>query len=116
MRSKELTEPPRKRSRTSENVDDVAVAVGGKKARGRPRVDTQDATAADVSLDHHGKACLHSLLSSIFSTGAAQNTETDAAIASKNADSSRSTSIPTAQRDNNIITQAAGHSITCCDR
>ena len=116
MRSKELTEPPHKRSRTSEDADDVAVAAGGKKARGRPRVDTQDATAADVSLDPHDKACLPSLLSSIFTTVAAQNTETDAVIASKNADSSRSTSIPAAQRDNNIITQAAGHSITCCYR
>jgi hypothetical protein len=50
MRSKEPTEPPRKRSRTGEDPDDAAVKVGGKKARGRPRVDTQDATAADVSM------------------------------------------------------------------
>ncbi|KAF2713637.1 hypothetical protein K504DRAFT_370138 [Pleomassaria siparia CBS 279.74] len=35
--------PRRKRSRTSANGDDA----GSKKARGRPRVDTQDATAAD---------------------------------------------------------------------
>lgn len=34
---------PRKRSRTSTTGDET----GGKKARGRPRVDTQDATAAD---------------------------------------------------------------------
>ncbi|KAF3041752.1 hypothetical protein E8E12_008802 [Didymella heteroderae] len=47
MRSKEPTEPPRKRSRTSEDADDVTFLAGGKKARGRPRVDTQDATAAD---------------------------------------------------------------------
>jgi hypothetical protein len=37
--------PPRKRSRTSKDSDEA----GNKKARGRPRVDTQDATAADVS-------------------------------------------------------------------
>ncbi|KAF2623041.1 hypothetical protein BU25DRAFT_200455 [Macroventuria anomochaeta] len=47
MKSTEGTEPPHKRSRTSEDADDAAVASGGKKARGRPRVDTQDATAAD---------------------------------------------------------------------
>ncbi|KAF3038213.1 hypothetical protein E8E11_004973 [Didymella keratinophila] len=47
MRTKASTEPTRKRSRTSEDADDVAIAAGGKKARGRPRVDTQDATAAD---------------------------------------------------------------------
>ncbi|KAF2662415.1 hypothetical protein K491DRAFT_585408 [Lophiostoma macrostomum CBS 122681] len=35
--------PPRKRSRTSANGDEQS----NKKARGRPRVDTQDATAAD---------------------------------------------------------------------
>jgi len=39
----------RKRSRTSEDAEDAIVTSGGKKARGRPRVDTQDATAADVS-------------------------------------------------------------------
>ena len=39
----------RKRSRTSEDAEDAAVTSGSKKARGRPRVDTQDATAADVS-------------------------------------------------------------------
>lgn len=37
--------PSRKRSRTSANSDDA----GGKKMRGRPRVDPQDETAADVS-------------------------------------------------------------------
>jgi hypothetical protein len=37
--------PSRKRSRVSANSEDP----GGKKARGRPRVDTQDETAADVS-------------------------------------------------------------------
>lgn len=37
----------RKRSRKSNGSEDGA--AGGKKARGRPRVDTQDATAADVS-------------------------------------------------------------------
>jgi hypothetical protein len=36
--------PSRKRSRTNNSAED-----GAKKARGRPRVDTQDATAADVS-------------------------------------------------------------------
>ncbi|KAF1851507.1 uncharacterized protein K460DRAFT_36250 [Cucurbitaria berberidis CBS 394.84] len=36
---------PRKRSRTSNSTEDGA--AGGKKARGRPRVDTQDSTAAD---------------------------------------------------------------------
>jgi hypothetical protein len=46
MTSSESDEQPpsRKRSRTSNTVED-----GAKKARGRPRVDTQDATAADVS-------------------------------------------------------------------
>jgi hypothetical protein len=44
------TARPRKRSRTSEDADDLAVISKGKKARGRPRVDTQDATAADVSI------------------------------------------------------------------
>jgi hypothetical protein len=39
--------PTRKRSRTSE--EGGGGAKEGKKARGRPRVDTQDATAADVS-------------------------------------------------------------------
>lgn len=38
---------PRKRSRTSNTAEDGG--KDGKKARGRPRVDTQDATAADVS-------------------------------------------------------------------
>ncbi|KAF2246616.1 hypothetical protein BU26DRAFT_521069 [Trematosphaeria pertusa] len=38
--------PPRKRSRTSANSGEDGGA-GGKKARGRPRVDTQDETAAD---------------------------------------------------------------------
>ena len=37
----------RKRSRTSASSEDASAA--GKKARGRPRVDTQDETAADVS-------------------------------------------------------------------
>lgn len=37
----------RKRSRGS--AEDGGGAKEGKKARGRPRVDTQDATAADVS-------------------------------------------------------------------
>ncbi|KAF2853603.1 hypothetical protein T440DRAFT_312119 [Plenodomus tracheiphilus IPT5] len=36
---------PRKRTRTSNSAEDGS--SGGKKARGRPRVDTQDATAAD---------------------------------------------------------------------
>lgn len=36
--------PSRKRSRTNNSAEE-----GAKKARGRPRVDTQDATAADVS-------------------------------------------------------------------
>lgn len=47
MTSSESEEQPRirKRSRTSANGDEA----GSKKARGRPRVDTQDATAADVS-------------------------------------------------------------------
>jgi hypothetical protein len=46
MTSSESEEQPssRKRSRTSNSVED-----GAKKARGRPRVDAQDATAADVS-------------------------------------------------------------------
>ena len=49
MKSTEITARPRKRSRTSEDAEDTTVAATGKKARGRPRVDTQDATAADVS-------------------------------------------------------------------
>lgn len=40
---------PRKRARVSNDADDAAAASGDKKARGRPRVDTEDATAADVS-------------------------------------------------------------------
>lgn len=43
------TARPRKRSRQSDDADDVVITSGAKKARGRPRVDTQDATAADVS-------------------------------------------------------------------
>lgn len=39
--------PTRKRSRVSNSVENGAA---GKKARGRPRVDTQDATAADVRM------------------------------------------------------------------
>lgn len=39
--------PPRKRSRRTSAGDEGGAA--GKKARGRPRVNTQDATAADVS-------------------------------------------------------------------
>lgn len=50
MESMESTERPHKHSRTSEDGDGAAVASGKKKARGRPRVDTQDATAADVSI------------------------------------------------------------------
>lgn len=46
--SEEHTQHSRKRSRRSNSGEDGA---GGKKARGRPRVDTQDATAADVSGD-----------------------------------------------------------------
>ncbi|KNG51868.1 bzip family transcription factor protein [Stemphylium lycopersici] len=42
--SEEHTQQSRKRSRRSNSGEDGA---GGKKARGRPRVDTQDATAAD---------------------------------------------------------------------
>lgn len=49
MKSTESTVRIRKRPRTSEDVEDAAIATGGKKIRGRPRVDTQDATAADVS-------------------------------------------------------------------
>lgn len=48
MTSSESEEQPqtsRKRSRRSNSGDDGG--AGGKKARGRPRVDTQDATAAD---------------------------------------------------------------------
>lgn len=41
--------PTRKRTRTSQSTEDGASTPGGKKARGRPRVDTHDATAADVS-------------------------------------------------------------------
>lgn len=40
--------PPKKRSRKTSSGGDESGAAG-KKARGRPRVDTQDATAADVS-------------------------------------------------------------------
>ncbi|KAJ4292686.1 hypothetical protein N0V90_009349 [Kalmusia sp. IMI 367209] len=40
--------PSRKRSRTSANGEEAG--AGGKKARGRPRVDTQDETAADIRL------------------------------------------------------------------
>ena len=39
--------PSRKRSRKSNSAEEDA--TGGKKARGRPRVDTHDGTAADVS-------------------------------------------------------------------
>jgi hypothetical protein len=39
--------PPRKRSRKASAGDDGG--ADGKKTRGRPRVDTKDATAADVS-------------------------------------------------------------------
>jgi len=39
--------PPKKRSRKASAGDDGGAE--GKKARGRPRVDTKDATAADVS-------------------------------------------------------------------
>lgn len=44
--SDEHAQQPQKRSRKSNSGEDAA---GGKKARGRPRVDTHDATAADVS-------------------------------------------------------------------
>ena len=49
MTSSESDDQPtsRKRSRTSASSEDASAA--GKKARGRPRVDTQDETAADVS-------------------------------------------------------------------
>lgn len=63
MKSKETTEPPRKRVRMSEDADDLAVTAGGKKARGRPRVDTQDATAADVSIGTISEAYLPLLYS-----------------------------------------------------
>ncbi|KAI1668174.1 bZIP transcription factor [Pyrenophora tritici-repentis] len=43
--SEEQTQPSRKRSRRSNSGEDGGAL--GKKARGRPRVDTQDATAAD---------------------------------------------------------------------
>lgn len=43
--SEEHAQQSRKRSRTSNSGDNGA----GKKTRGRPRVDTHDATAADVS-------------------------------------------------------------------
>lgn len=43
------TECPRKHSRASEDAEDAAIASSGKKTRGRPRVETQDATAGDVS-------------------------------------------------------------------
>lgn len=78
MRSKEPTEPPRKRSRRSEDADDVAVTAGGKKVRGRPRVDTQDATAADVSIDPFNKSHLSSLHLNGSCASAARNTKTDA--------------------------------------
>lgn len=44
----------RKKSRTGEKAGMVGdgVTKDGKKTRGRPRVDTQDATAADVSECH----------------------------------------------------------------
>lgn len=50
MTSSESEGPPasRKRSRKSDSAEDGG--PGGKKARGRPRVDTKDATAADVSI------------------------------------------------------------------
>lgn len=112
----ESTEPPRKRLRTSEDADDVAVTGGGKKARGRPRVDTQDATAADVSVDPLEAWCLPSSLLSISRTCATQNRKTDAMTASKNANSSRSTRISATQRDHNIVTQAAEYPFTFCHR
>jgi hypothetical protein len=45
---------PRKRQRTSETIED-----DGKKQRGRPRVEGQDETAADVS-DHLEKRMFYS--------------------------------------------------------
>jgi hypothetical protein len=42
--------PSRKRARRSDSADEGAEK--GKKARGRPRVDTKDATAVDVSYLH----------------------------------------------------------------
>lgn len=48
MKGTDNAERSRKRSRLSEDGEEASTS-GGKKTRGRPRVDTQDATAADVS-------------------------------------------------------------------
>lgn len=46
MKATDITDGHRKRARTSQDTDETSAS---KRARGRPRVDTQDATAADVS-------------------------------------------------------------------
>lgn len=118
MKSTEITARPRKRSRTSEDAEDTTVAATGKKARGRPRVDTQDATAADVStaLYSHLFAPLlrpffqsHSRIKSQQSTIYPRLT---LLLATKDADSACPTRIPAAQRNNNNITPTAKLSTT----
>lgn len=59
--------PSRKRSRTAASAGEDAGA-GGRKARGRPRVDTQDETAADVSSSTLPRICIRIPISDAVST------------------------------------------------
>ena len=118
MRRTEAAAQPRKRSRMSDDADDTAVAAGGKKARGRPRVDTQDATAADVSIipyPHSAAPISRPLpIESIASDLSKKHVpQTDSSPASKDTNSSCTTRISAAQRDDNHLTKTAELSITC---
>jgi len=91
----------RKRSRTSEDG-----GKEGKKARGRPRVEPQDATAADVSWLGRRPPCLQFeiLCRGIFGRRKA-NITTEA----ENTNSPGAKSVPLEERNNDFVTQTPEH-------
>lgn len=100
MTGSESKARPRKRSRTSEDADDAAVASGSKKVRGRPRVDTQDATAAEVSITlpiiHHFTLTILRVIIQLLHNQGSHTRKTDAVVETKNTDPSCTTCISAA--------------------
>jgi hypothetical protein len=106
--------PTRKRSRTSNSAEDGG-GKEGKKARGRPRVDTQDATAADVSyfIVYVSPDIFRASTCTVFVLDrAAYNfrlRKTNDIVETKNANTPCATSISAEERNNHLVTQTREH-------
>lgn len=94
--------PSRKRSRTSEDG-----GKEGKKARGRPRVEPQDATAADVSWRVGRRLPCPQL--EISCPGVFGRRKTNITSETKNTNSPGAKGIPPEERNNDFITQKPEH-------